>query len=704
MLTSETIATFLAAQKAILLLTLAVNIWSLVALYRNARNRPSDYGLALMVVGLFGWTASILTLLLFSVLPAAHLAFFSTTVALTGFAWFALVYPSETYKKQDFLLLIPGVIVAICALIPNFFINGLAVDAYGYLTLVRNSTLIGFSVYTLVAGIVPVIILFRKKKVEQNVQLRQRLHWIAVATLITFGGSFVTNVFLPNFMDFPYLNSVGPSFSMMLATIIVWITSTEHYVDSRNVFGIITGRLALAAGTIIIFSSISLLLSLGNTESLVVHIVSATATAIAVFVFGPLIRTFGESILQQKDRRNNEMSGHTRRLFDALAHTTSITEIIILLRNIFSEDLSTTSTEIILAEKAEPEVAAQVAALAEIRTCTLNPPSTYLVDALSVTMPDPLDPHRIAVFDLAQTLGAQVIVPITHHQQIIGILALGKKKNGAGYTRNDAQMLAATARVLSPLLIRASIIDHADEVAQSLEENIAFRTHSIARAQEEERDIAYRLAQKITKPIEELRETTEVGEQADKTQFEVIGSALDKITQAAQGLLAYTRAKSAPFTASRMIDLSAVVKDLIAHAQPIAADDEIELRYELADGVVVRGNSTSVHNAFASIVANAFRYMGDDGERKITISLSANADQAIFSVSDTGIGIPGDAIDRIGTPLFHAHPLHEVEQGLGLGLAIARWVILQHGGTMVVTSLNEKGTTVRIALPLARSA
>lgn len=701
MLTSETISTFLAGQKAVLLLTLVVNFWGLIALYRNSKNRPSDYALAVMLLGLLGWTGSITTLLVFAALPAAHLAFFSTTIALTGFAWFALVYPNETYKKKYFFLLIPGIIVAICALIPNFFINGLAVDAYGYLSLIRNKTLIGFSIYALFAGILPTYILFKKKYREQNTQVRQRLHWIATAALITFLGSFVTNVFLPNFLNFPYLNSIGPAFSMILAAIIVWITSTEHYVDSRNVFGVITGRLALAAATIIVFSSVSMLLALGSAENVVIHIVAATATAITIFVMGPSIRSFGESILQQKDRRNTELNGYTRGIFEALAPTTTVGEIETILGNIFSESFGISATHIILAEKASPDIAAHVAALAEIRTCLLNPPAIYITDALSVTMPNAHDPHRHAIIALAHALHAEVIVPVTHHHHIIGILALGNKRNGAGYTRKDAEMLASGARLLSPLLIRASIIEHADEVAHSLEENVAFRTRELKHTIEEERDISYRLAQKIASSIHRLEEVVEREECAQALEDDTIQDALSSAARAAEGLLAYTRGMSTPYTPSRTFDLSAMVNELIKNARSIASDERVEFRYEVADGAIIPGNATSIQNTLAAVIGNAFNYL-EQTNRNVSIALSKNADQALFTVSDSGIGIPRPVIDRVGTPFFNAHPLHEVEQGVGLSLAIARSIITQHGGTMVITSELGKGTRVTIALPLAK--
>jgi len=66
---------------------------------------------------------------------------------------------------------------------------------------------------------------------------------------------------------------------------------------------------------------------------------------------------------------------------------------------------------------------------------------------------------------------------------------------------------------------------------------------------------------------------------------------------------------------------------------------------------------------------------------------------------DSGCGIPEAVRDRIATPFFTTKP-----RGTGLGLALARHFVTQHGGVLQVESRAGQGTRVRVLLPLRRAA
>ena len=80
----------------------------------------------------------------------------------------------------------------------------------------------------------------------------------------------------------------------------------------------------------------------------------------------------------------------------------------------------------------------------------------------------------------------------------------------------------------------------------------------------------------------------------------------------------------------------------------------------------------------------------------LNISTGVQDQYAYIELSDTGIGIPQENLDKIFDPLFSTTPY-----GIGLGLTIARQFIEAHEGVIDVKSEIGKGTTVRLKLPLS---
>ena len=72
--------------------------------------------------------------------------------------------------------------------------------------------------------------------------------------------------------------------------------------------------------------------------------------------------------------------------------------------------------------------------------------------------------------------------------------------------------------------------------------------------------------------------------------------------------------------------------------------------------------------------------------------------------SDTGMGIPADEQESLGTPFFRAsNAVRREIQGSGLGLSIVRTVVGQHNGKLELESVEDVGTTVTVRIPLLRS-
>jgi signal transduction histidine kinase len=100
----------------------------------------------------------------------------------------------------------------------------------------------------------------------------------------------------------------------------------------------------------------------------------------------------------------------------------------------------------------------------------------------------------------------------------------------------------------------------------------------------------------------------------------------------------------------------------------------------------IRADALKLEQVFSNLIGNALKFTPQGGKVSIVTRNEANG-KLVIEVSDTGIGIPADALSRIFSPFEQGDSsIHPRYGGLGLGLSIARTLIKAHGGTLEVES------------------
>lgn len=148
------------------------------------------------------------------------------------------------------------------------------------------------------------------------------------------------------------------------------------------------------------------------------------------------------------------------------------------------------------------------------------------------------------------------------------------------------------------------------------------------------------------------------------------------------------------------VSINELVEIILKRLQPIAGTNGIELIYESYRDVVAEVDEVKLSLALTNLIENGIKYNRENGWVKVTI----NADHKYFfiHVSDSGIGIPEDSLDKIFERFYRVDKMRARKTGgTGLGLAITRSIVLMHYGNIRVESKEGEGTSFTIKIPLS---
>jgi signal transduction histidine kinase len=147
------------------------------------------------------------------------------------------------------------------------------------------------------------------------------------------------------------------------------------------------------------------------------------------------------------------------------------------------------------------------------------------------------------------------------------------------------------------------------------------------------------------------------------------------------------------------VDLVEIVSVTLDHMSLLAEEKHISLRFTLGQATYVAGDSMRLKQIVVNLIDNAIKYTGEGG--KISISVTPEEKKAVLKVTDTGIGIPAASLPLVFDRFYRADQARSRESGgTGLGLSIVKAICSVHSGTATIESIEGKGTTVRIELPL----
>ena len=176
-----------------------------------------------------------------------------------------------------------------------------------------------------------------------------------------------------------------------------------------------------------------------------------------------------------------------------------------------------------------------------------------------------------------------------------------------------------------------------------------------------------------------------------------IRQAVKKMSMLIENVLASDQitAGSTSLAKTEMLDLNEIL--LIAKT---GLDDDAAKRVEFIPGeeAVLEGDRNLLEILLQNLIQNALKYSTNNSP--VTVQLSVDEDAAFVDVIDRGIGVAPDDRERIFQKYYRA--AGQRVNGSGLGLYISREIARQHGGNLVLTASDPRGSAFRLSLPLKR--
>jgi len=234
----------------------------------------------------------------------------------------------------------------------------------------------------------------------------------------------------------------------------------------------------------------------------------------------------------------------------------------------------------------------------------------------------------------------------------------------------------------------------------------------LQRAVEALRSFTADASHELRTPLTAIRGTAQVALARERSSDELrdtLGEVVDEtesMLRLVEDLLTLARGDQAVAPALEPLDLAPVLRDVQDVGEALAMGKPVEVRLETPEHLPVAGAAGPLRRLFLNLVSNAVKFT-DRGAVTIAARVvdEPAADDAPpvrcieVAVSDTGAGIPREALPRVFDRFYRVDTARQQSGGTGLGLAIARMIVEQHGGTLAAQSEPGRGSTFTVRLP-----
>ena len=313
------------------------------------------------------------------------------------------------------------------------------------------------------------------------------------------------------------------------------------------------------------------------------------------------------------------------------------------------------------------------------------------------------DPDYISLRSDGQS-GSELVVPIFINERLVGVIDVATEKPNA-FNEQDVKLVQIFSNHIASALIRSYTVQ--------LEEEIKQQNEVLQKQNKQLKELDQLKSNFIVTATHELRTpVTSILGYADfmltsgmaisdeqKQDLEVIFRNSQRLARLTDDLLDIQRIQTGRLSLNiKLFDIVSTVQQVQNEIIPLFNDKQQRLNITLPDSLMIEGDSNRIHQLLINLLSNSNKFTPDGG--KIDLEVSQDQDSAIFKITDSGIGIDEEDIDKLFSPFPGINHGLNVKS-TGLGLSICKGIVELHHGTIKAFSKGKgMGTTFTFRLPL----
>jgi hypothetical protein len=309
--------------------------------------------------------------------------------------------------------------------------------------------------------------------------------------------------------------------------------------------------------------------------------------------------------------------------------------------------------------------------------------------------------------ELMEGLGSTMItvVPLLTRDKSIGVLMVDNFVTNRPVTDEDLELLKLYANYAALAIVNASLYESLEKRMKELENAYDTLRQQEKQLIESEKfaamgKMATSIAHEIKNPLVSIGGFArlvyrKVEDPSIKESLQIVINETARLESLLQNILSFSRPPEPRLERNDVNELAIGIIPLIQQEiQELGREIEIEVDL-YPDRLEIEFDEGLIKQVLLNLCRNAVQAMPNGGKLSLKTGVKGNFVQII--VSDTGVGIPKHLLTSLFTPFFTTK-----STGTGLGLAVAKQVVVKHGGFIDVESEENIGSTFTVNLPMER--